>query len=112
MAAQVGAAGNRKQVAALLFMTSAMMTLDAYSTFMSSPWTGENFGADEEKTRSAKEYLCHAAGFATAFAVASSIMAESPMPLVGSLASNGYLVWLYLRAFRRGAVAGSAGWQK
>jgi len=47
-------ASEKKEVAALLLMTASMMTLDAYSTFQSSPWTVENFGADEEKLKPAK----------------------------------------------------------
>jgi hypothetical protein len=99
-------------VAALLFMTSAMTTLDAYSTFQSSPWTIENFGADEEKTKACKEYLMHAVGFSMIYAVASTVIAKSPWPVLGALASNAYLTWLYYRAMRRGAESGTTGWAK
>jgi len=98
--------------AALLFMTSAMMTLDAYSTFQSSPWTAENFGADTEKRRSAEEYLCHAVGFSMIYAIASAYIAKSYWPIVGAALANGYLVWLYERALNRAQSTGSRGWQK
>lgn len=104
--------GTASGVAALLFMTSAMTTLDAYSTFQSSPWTIENFGADEEKTRACKEYLAHAVGFSMVYALASTAIAKSPWPLLGSIASNAYLCWLYFRAMRRGQESGSKGWVK
>lgn len=104
--------GAAKGVAALLFMTSAMMTLDAYSTFQSSPWTAENFGADPAKTKSAKEYLCHAVGFSMVYAIASAYMAHSVWPIVGAAIANMYLVWLYLRALDRGKATGSTGWMK
>lgn len=104
--------GGTGPVAALLFLTSAMMTLDAYSTFQSSPWTAENFGADPVKAKSCKEYLMHAAGASIAFAVASSYMAQSLWPLLGSLIANAYLIWLYLRALNRGKTAGTTGWAK
>lgn len=96
--------------AALLFLQSGMMTLDAYSTFQSSPWTAENFGADPNKTKSAKEYLCHAVGFSLAYAIASAILAKSWWPVIGSVIANAYLVWLYLRALDRGKATGSTGW--
>ena len=104
--------GTNASLAALLFMTSAMMTLDAYSTFQSSPWTAENFGADPVKAASCKEYLWHAVGYSLVYAVASSYIAKSLWPIIGSVIANAYLIWLYLRALKRGAVAGSAGWAK
>lgn len=98
------------ELAAVLFMTSAMMTLDAYSTFESSPWTAENFGADEEKAKSCKEYLAHAVGYSIIYSVASAWLAKSYWPLIGSALTNGYLIWLYLRALERGRIAGSDNW--
>lgn len=104
--------GVGTEVAALLFMTSAMMTLDAYSTFESSPWTAENFGADPAKAASCREYLWHAVGYSMAYAVASAAIAHSWWPVIGAAISNGYLVWLYLRALDRGKTTGSTGWAK
>lgn len=104
--------GMNNSLAALLFMTSAMMTLDAYSTFQSSPWTAENFGADPVKAKSCKEYLWHAVGYSLVYAVASAYIAHSWWPIIGSVVANAYLIWLYLRALKRGAVTGSAGWAK
>lgn len=98
--------------AALLFMTAVMTTLDAYSTFQSSPWTVENFGGDPEKMRACKEYLMHAVGFSMVYSVAASLIARSAWPVVGSVISNAYLIWLYRRAMRRGEVAGSTNWAK
>lgn len=100
------------ELAAVLFMTSAMMTLDAYSTFESSPWTAENFGGDKEKMSSAREYLWHAVGFSMIYAIASAYIAKSAWPIVGAGIANAYLVWLYERAFKRGQSSGSTGWKK
>lgn len=99
-----------RAVAALLFMTSAMTTLDAYSTLNSSPWTSENFGADAAKAKSCREYVGHAVVFSSVYAVASAFLAKSWWPVVGSVAANVYLIWLYERALRRGARAGTSGW--
>lgn len=100
------------ELAAVLFMTSAMMTLDAYSTFQSSPWTAENFGGDKEKMKSAREYLLHAVGFSMVYAIASAYIAKSWWPVIGAAIANAYLVWLYERAFARGQSSGSKGWAK
>jgi hypothetical protein len=107
-----GAAGSGNALAALLFMTSAMTTLDAYSTLLSSPWTAENFGADPDKTKSCREYLTHAVVYSMAYAAASAFIAQSWWPIVGSVVANVYLIWLYLRALDRGKVTGSHGWAK
>lgn len=101
---------DRRVLAAVLFMTSSMMTLDAYSTFQSSPWTIENFGADETKARACKEYLTHAVVYSAAYGVASGIIGRSMWPVVGTVITNGYLVWLYLRAMQRGRQTGSTRW--
>ncbi|MGH9207789.1 MAG: hypothetical protein ACRD1G_14745 [Acidimicrobiales bacterium] len=105
-------AGGGNILAALLFMTSAMMTLDAYSTFESSPWTAENFGADPIKAASCREYLTHAVVYSMAYAAASAFIAKSWWPVLGAAISNAYLVWLYLRALDRGKTTGSSGWVK
>lgn len=102
--------GTANGLAAVMFMTSAMMALDAYSTLLSSPWTAENFGADPNKTKSCKEYLCHAVVYSMAYAVVSAMIAKSKWPLIGASIANGYLIWLYLRALDRGKVTGSTGW--
>ena len=109
MAADAAVSG-RRALAALLFIQSATMTLDAYSTFESSPWTAESFGGDNGKMKSAREYLKHAVGYSMSYALASSAIAGSPMPVLGAAVSNAYLVWLYERAFRRGQASGSVGW--
>jgi len=104
--------GSSNALAALLFMNSAMMTLDAYSTFESSPWTAENFGADPLKAASCREYLTHAVVYSMLYAFASAYLAKSYWPVIGAAISNTYLVWLYLRALDRGSVSGSSGWAK
>ncbi|SRR6266705_14858 len=106
--AMTGATG--RSVSALLFMTSAMTTLDAYSTLNSSPWTSENFGADPEKAKSCRVYIRHAVVFSSVYAFAAAMIAESWWPLIGASASNVYLIWLYERALKKGALAGSTGW--
>lgn len=96
--------------AALLFMSSSYLALDAYSTLNSSPWTSENFGADPEKASSCREYVRHAVVYSMVFAGLSAYIGKSLWPVYGAVATNVYLYWLYERALSRGAVAGSAQW--
>jgi hypothetical protein len=106
------ARGN--ELAAILFMTASMNTLDAYSTLNSSPWTAESFGADERRARALKEYVAHAVVYSMAYATAAAIIARGKAAtwsiFMGALITNAYLVMLYMRASRRGKEAGSAGW--
>lgn len=106
----MGKSASQRSVSALLFMTSAMTTLDAYSTLNSSPWTSENFGADPNKAKSCREYVRHAIVFSSIYAIASAYLAGNLWPIVGSAGSNVYLYYLYERALRRGATTGSNGW--
>jgi hypothetical protein len=102
---------KQRAVSAILFLTAAMTTLDAYSTLNSSPWTSENFGADEYKASSSRRYVRHAIVFSTAYALASAMIAESLWPLVGSTIANVYLWHLYETALAKGAATGSTGWR-
>ena len=107
-----GASGN--ELAALLFMTASMNTLDAYSTLNSSPWTAESFGADERRAKALREYVGHAVVYSMAYATAAAFIAKGPKAtsaiILGAVITNGYLVFLYARASMRGRRAGSAGW--
>lgn len=101
--------GGRNGIAAVLLMQAMMTVFDTYSTLNSSPWTAENVGADAEKVASLREYVTHAALFSTATCLAASVVAGSAWPVVGAVAGNGYLVWIYNRAVKRGRAAGSDG---
>jgi hypothetical protein len=112
MAGVEGIGGN--ELAALLFLSSSMNTLDAYSTLNSSPWTAESFGADERRAAALREYVSHAVTYSMLYAIAASIIARGKTAtgaiLVGAVVTNLYLVFLYSRASRRGREAGSADW--
>jgi len=107
-----GLGGN--ELAALLFMTASMNTLDAYSTLNSSPWTAESFGADERRSKALKEYVAHAVVYSMAYATAAAFIARGAQAtaaiISGAVITNAYLVFLYMRASERGRKAGSAGW--
>ena len=114
MASFTDGAGRGNEIAALLFLTSSMNTLDAYSTLNSSPWTAESFGADERRAKALKEYVAHAVVYSMAYATAAAFIAHGKAAtlaiLIGAVATNTYLVFLYMRASARGRAAGSAGW--
>lgn len=107
-----GARGN--ELAALLFLTASMNTLDAYSTLNSSPWTAESFGADERRAKALREYVAHAVVYSMAYAAAAAFIAKGRTAtlaiIAGAIVTNVYLVVLYARASVRGREAGAKGW--
>jgi len=107
-------AAGRNELAAILFLQASMNTLDAYSTLNSSPWTAESFGADERRSKALKEYVAHAVAYSMLYAVAAAVIARGPKAtwaiFGGAAVTNAYLVWLYLRASKRGRAAGSREW--
>jgi hypothetical protein len=105
--------GTKNALGAVLFMTASMNTLDAYSTLNSSPWTAESFGADERRAKALKEYVGHAVVYSMAYALASAFITRGVVGwwiVVGAIITNGYLIWLYMRASKRGREAGADGW--
>jgi hypothetical protein len=105
--------GTRNALGAVLFMTASMNTLDAYSTLNSSPWTAESFGADPRRSKALKEYVTHAVFYSLGYAAASAWIVQGSIGwwiILGALITNVYLVWLYMRASRRGREAGDTDW--
>jgi cation transport regulator ChaB len=105
---------GRNELAAVLFLQASMNTLDAYSTLNSSPWTAESFGADERRAAALKEYVAHAVAYSSLYGLAAAAIARGKTAtwaiLGGVTITNIYLVWLYVRASRRGREAGSSSW--
>lgn len=97
-------------VAAVLFLQAGMLAMDTMSALNSSPWTSENFGADHEKAKTSREYVRHSVITSSVFIFASAIIAKSVWPIIGGIAVNAYLYWIYERALRRGATSGSTDW--
>lgn len=105
--------GTRNALGAILFMQATMNTLDGYSTLLSSPWTAESFGADDRRSKALKEYLKHAVVFSMGYAIASAAIVHGRLGwyiIAGAVITNLYLIWLYMRASKRGREAGSADW--
>ena len=108
------AAGSRNELAAVLFLGAINETMQAYGTLNSSPWTAESFGADDRRAKALKEYITHAVVFSMATSFIAAWVADGEKAtaaiVLGALGTNAYLVWLYLRASRRGREAGDTGW--
>lgn len=97
--------------AALLFVTSVNNAIDVFSATNSSPWTAENFGGDEEKVKSLREYVSHAMILTAITNGIGAVVARSVWPLLGAGTACAYMWWLYERAVRRGMESGSTGWE-
>jgi hypothetical protein len=101
-------------LAALLFLGAINETMQAYGTLNSSPWTAESFGADDRRAAALREYVTHAVCFSLLTGGMAAYIARGPKAtysiLGGVVLTNGYLVWLYTRACRRGRAAGDKGW--
>ena len=96
----------------ILFIVSATNAMDVFSATNSSPWTAENFGGDEEKVASLREYVLHAITLTAITNGAGAIVEKSMWPVLGAVLASGYMWWLYERAVARGMESGSNGWEK
>lgn len=102
----------KRAIAALLFLNASTMVMDVYSALNSSPWTAENFGADPAKAASCREYVWHGIAFSSAYCIAAGVLAGSYWPIIGGAIADIYMYWLYDRALKRGATAGTNGWAR
>lgn len=103
--------GTKNGIASVLFMQAGMVSMDTMSALNSSPWTSENFGADQEKAKTSREYVTHSVVVSGLYCVASAVIAKSMWPLIGMAVINVYLWWIYDRALKRGASTGSTNWR-
>ena len=103
---------NSKNNAGILFIVAATNAMDVFSATNSSPWTAENFGGDEEKVASLREYVLHAITITALTNGAGAIIEKSAYPILGMVLACAYMWWLYERAVARGMEAGSTSWQK
>ena len=95
----------------VLLMVAVAASIDIFSATNSSPWTAENFGGNEEKVASLREYVMHAIILSAATVGTGAYVEKSWYPIAGGVLACGYMVWLYERAVARGMASGSEGWQ-
>jgi hypothetical protein len=93
-----------------LFMVAAAESFNIFSAVNSSPWTAENFGADEEKARSCNQYVAISVVANEGLGIGASLLAGNWWPLVGVTIVSAFMWWLYKRALARGMARGSTGW--
>lgn len=94
-----------------LFLVASAESFNIFSAMNSSPWTAENFGADERKANSCKEYVMWSVAANSALGFGASVLAKSYWPLVGTTVVSLFMIWIYWRALQRGMAAGSEGWE-
>jgi len=99
-----------KGLSALLFIQASTNALDVYSALNSSPWTAQSFGADPEKRKACLEYVYHSIGVTAFYAIAASLIAQNPWPIIGMVIADTYMYWLYNRALNRAQESGSQSW--
>jgi hypothetical protein len=85
-------------------------TFEIYSGLMSSPWTVENFGADEKRAGSAWSTALQAGIIAGIMGAGASILVNEWWPLVGTALTTLYFLYKYMTAIRIGKRAGNTGW--
>lgn len=93
-----------------LFMVATMESFNIFSAMNSSPWTAENFGADEEKAKSCRKYVLISIGANEALGVGAGLLALSLWPVIGTSLASAFMYILYQEALRKGMAAGSTGW--
>lgn len=101
-----------KATSAGIFLMALAEAFNVYGALNSSPWTAENFGADEAKARSCRLYVMQADVINVALGVGTSLIAESPAPFLGILLITVYMHVMYERALKKGKKAGSRDWLK
>jgi hypothetical protein len=86
------------------------VVFEVFSSLTSSPWTMENFGADEQRAKSARYYVAAAAVISGGIGLGYAWLAGSWWPLIGVVVASGGFVVIYLLALARGKAAGNMGW--
>lgn len=93
-----------------LFLVASAESFNIFSALTSSPWTAENFGADESKARSTKEYVIIAVAANEALGAGASMLGGTIWPFIGTTVVSIGMMWIYWRALARGKAANSFGW--
>lgn len=95
---------------AALFLTTMGLGFEVMSALNSSPWTAENFGADEARAKSCWKYTLQAAGINAAMGLGASVLTETWWPLLGTSTVSLYMALTYRAAINRGRKNGNNGW--
>lgn len=105
-------ADNMAAMTGGLFLMTLAEAFNVYGALNSSPWTAENFGADAEKARSCRHYVIQADIVNVALGIGTSLITKTWSPFIGMIVISAYMHYMYERALKKGAVAGTDGWAK
>lgn len=95
---------------AALMLTTLGLGFEVMSAMNSSPWTAENFGADEAKAASCWKYTLQATAINAAMGAGASILTKTWWPLIGTSVVSVYMAYTYRQALNRGMAAGNTDW--
>lgn len=92
------------------FMVAFGESFQVVGAFNSSPWTIRNVGADEDKARSAKQFITLAiANNMFAYGLVGTMLTGSPAPLIGTLLANAQIIAVYYYAIKQAQSNGDVG---
>lgn len=93
--------GSGNALAALLFVSGALYSLDTFSSLHSSPYTAEVRGGDEDNAARVRHYCNISIGVSLGMGVIASAIARTPWPLAGAVATTAGMWWTYENALKR-----------
>jgi hypothetical protein len=99
-------------VAGVAVMVAWGESFQVFGSLNSSPWTAENFGADDEKAASMRRYVKLGVINNALMGGLGSYLADSWLPLAATTAVSLFMWRLYERALARGQTAGTSGWAR
>lgn len=92
------------------FMVAFGESFQIVGAFSSSPWTISNVGADDEKAKSARNYLALAImNNMLAYGLIGSMLTQSCAPLVGTVMANVEIALVYRHAISKAKASNSDG---
>lgn len=83
---------------AIAFMVAVGESFNVMSALNSSPWSAENFTADDDMRESLMRYVRWTAVVCVTMGAAASAIDRSPWPLIGTVTVTILAWWLYSRA--------------
>jgi hypothetical protein len=102
--------GSLSAPAAGLLLMSWGSSFEVISAVNSSPWTAENFGADEKRAKSSMLYTYIGVLISLGLTSGAALLAGSWAPIVGWGMITLVMIYLYQRAIRIGRENNHTGW--
>lgn len=90
--------GMARTTTAIAFMVAVGESFNVMSALNSSPWSAENFTADDDMRDSLMRYIKWTAGVCVVMGAVASGIDHTPWPLAGTVTVTILAWWLYSRA--------------